>query len=80
MYALGATYSCDDYDGKNLTEAAAWYQKAADAGVADAMTALGNAYASGLGVKKNKEKAMEWYQKAAEAGERIAMNLLGYWQ
>ncbi len=62
-------------------EAVAWYQKAAEAGDAYSMFALGNAYAEGEGIDQDEEKALEWYCKAASAGTECArkhpMELIG---
>lgn len=49
-------------------EAAALYQKAADAGDAYAMWRLSNAYSQGDGVEYDEKKALEWLQKSAEKG------------
>ncbi|HIU33505.1 MAG TPA: sel1 repeat family protein, partial [Candidatus Pullichristensenella excrementigallinarum] len=49
--------------------AVSWYQKAADAGNATAMSNLGYCYENGYGVEQNYEMALEWYQKALNAGK-----------
>jgi TPR repeat protein len=51
---------------KNLSEAAAWFRRAADQGNAEAQYRLGIAYAQGLGVLKNSRIARAWYAKSDE--------------
>ena len=53
---------------KNYSQARAWFEKAAGAGVAMAMFNLGRLYNDGNGVQLNSEEARAWYQKAAAAG------------
>jgi TPR repeat protein len=61
---------------KDNGKAREWYQKAADAGNADAMSNLGDFYYYGWGVAKDYNKAREWYQKAADAGDKNAKQAL----
>ena len=56
-------------------EAAKWYgkaaysfQKAAEAGEANAQYFLGNMYQTGRGVTKNYTEAVKWFRRAAEQG------------
>ena len=51
---------------KNLSEAAAWFRRAAHQGNAEAQYRLGIAYAQGLGVLKNARIARAWYAKSDE--------------
>lgn len=60
------------------TEAFRAFQKAADQGSTDAMTALYRCYWGGKGVAKDHGKAMEWLTKAAEANNPYAQCLMGY--
>ena len=53
------------------------HTKAAEAGSARAMNAVGLCYDSGRGVPKDMAKAIEWYTKAAEKGYSSAMINLG---
>jgi TPR repeat protein len=46
-----------------------WYQKAAEAGNAAAMTNLGHLYEEGLGVAQDYTQARTWYEKAAVGGD-----------
>ena len=48
---------------QNYQQALAWYQKAANQGVAQAQNNLGAMYANGLGVAKNYQQAKAWWQK-----------------
>lgn len=58
-------------------KAAAWYLKAAGAGLAAAQIALGLLYYHGAGVLQDYEAAVSWYEKAANQGETKAQLLLG---
>lgn len=59
--------------------AAAWYQRAADAGVAMAQAKLGNCYFAGAGVARDFPAAQRWYRRAAEQGFADAQYVLGIW-
>ncbi len=61
---------------KDPAEAARWLEKAADAGVAQAMFLLGNAYRAGSGVPQDPAKALAWYQRAAERDHAAALQTL----
>ena len=61
-----------------------WTRKLAEAGEADAMIALGEAYQDGIGVEINMAEANRWYsrgieavRKAADGGDAFAMLTLG---
>ena len=58
-------------------EAAASYTAAAEAGSAEALSALGDCLYYGRGVRKNKTQARRMWKKAAQAGEVQAMIALG---
>jgi TPR repeat protein len=70
------------YDGRGVAQdygrAREWYEKAADAGNASAMTNLGWLYEKGMGVTQDYSKAREWYQKAADAGNADAKEALAH--
>jgi TPR repeat protein len=51
---------------QNYVEAAQWFTKAADEGLAEAQFKLGTMYENGRGVAKNTEVAAKWYKEAAE--------------
>ena len=57
---------------QDYIKAVEWYQKAAEQGVAQAQSNLGNRYYNGEGVKQDYHKAVEWYQKAAIQGDATA--------
>ena len=59
-------------------EAAEWYRKAADQGLAVAQNSLGWLYENGWGVSRDYAKAIEWYRKAADQGLAAAQNSLGW--
>jgi len=69
--------------GKDLKEAVAWYQKAAEQGNADAQLALGSLLVSGKGVPRDSIEASKWFLAAAEQGKPAAqvqiarMHLMG---
>ena len=49
-----------------------WYRKAAEQGLPEAQTALGDLYAKGIGVAADPEAARAWYEKAAAQGHAPA--------
>ena len=53
------------------------FQKAAEAGNANAMNELGSVYVNGQGVERNIERGVGWYEKAAQSGSTAAMENLG---
>ncbi len=55
-----------------------WYQKAAEHGNADGMSALAYYYLEGRYVPEDKEEAIYWYRKAAYAGSYEAQRYLMY--
>jgi uncharacterized protein len=61
---------------RDYVQARKWFQKAADAGDADAMYNLGVLYQNGQGVARDSARARYWIQKAAEAGNADAKNAL----
>jgi uncharacterized protein len=61
----------------NFPEAAKWYLKAAEQGVAEAQYNLGSFYENGEGVTMDKTNAVKWYRKAAEQGYDSAQSRLG---
>jgi TPR repeat protein len=73
---LGACY----YEGRGVSkdyyEAARWYRKAADQGIADVQVLLASMYASGRGVQKDRSEAIKWYRKAADQGHQMAKDKL----
>jgi localization factor PodJL len=59
-----------------LTEASAWFERAAGKGLAPAQFRLGGLYEKGMGVSKNVDTARRLYLAAAEAGNAKAMHNL----
>lgn len=58
-------------------QAAAWFQKAANQGHADAQLFLASMYRKGEWVKRNYQQALTWYRKAADQGDADAQLELG---
>ena len=71
MYAQGQGVPQDD------TEAAKWYRKAAEQGIAEVQYSLGQMYRRGQGVPQDNAEAVKWYRKAAEQGIAEAQYSLG---
>ena len=66
MYAKGRGVPQDD------AEAAKWYRRAADQGVARAQYNLGRTYDEGQGVPQDYVEAVKWYRRAADQGDADA--------
>lgn len=60
------------------SEAALWYRRAADQGLAAAEAKLGACYAAGSGVPQSDVQAVKWYRRAASHGDIQAAASLGY--
>ena len=61
---------------KDLSQAFAWYKKAADQGIAAAQLNVGRMLADGLGTSKNESQARTYLEKAASHGDnRASFNL-----
>jgi hypothetical protein len=58
-------------------EAARWYRRAADAGLAWAQYNLAHLLLDGNGLKRDAAAALQWYRRAAGQGHVRAMNLVG---
>lgn len=58
----------------DYSQAAEWYEKAAENGLDHAQNNLANMYAYGIGVTHNYEKAFYWYSQAAERLNQEAMS------
>ena len=59
-----------------MAEAAKWYRKAAEQGLAGAQYCLGACYNNGEGVEQDFEEAAKWFRKAAEQGDEYAKKAL----
>ncbi|MAS86973.1 MAG: hypothetical protein CMH30_03215 [Micavibrio sp.] len=78
QHDLAALYSAGENGvPQNFEKAAAWFEKAAMAGVANAAYNLGVLYHQGLGVTQSIETAMQWYSRAAELNHPEAQYNLG---
>ncbi len=62
---------------QDYTQAAHWYKKLAETGVANAQLTLGLMYAKGEGVKRDDLEAVRWLTQAAEQRMPMAQYLLG---
>ncbi|KAF8515581.1 hypothetical protein JB92DRAFT_2914551 [Gautieria morchelliformis] len=58
------------------TEAFLWSKKAAEAGLAKAMYALGYFYEVGIGTQPSMQDATQWYKRAADLGDKRAAQRL----
>ena len=67
--SVGALYDHGLGVDEDDTEAARWYQMAADQGLPLAMRNLAGMYAGGHGLPYDKDQAIYWYEKAAQAGD-----------
>lgn len=61
----------------DMAKAAADYRKAAEGGIAGAMTDLGRMLETGAGIPINPGEAIEWYKKGVALGNSDAMLALG---
>lgn len=75
-FEIATRYAEGSLVPKNLAEAAKWYTKAAEGGVAVAQYRLGSLYERGQGVPKDLTSAVNWYQRAADQGNVNAMHNL----
>lgn len=75
-FEIGARYAEARGVPANLTEAAKWYERAAQAGIATAAFRLGAMYEKGMGLKKDLDAARRYYQQAADRGFAKAMHNL----
>ena len=62
---------------QDYAQAAAWYRKAADQGIAQAQSSLGRMYANGQGVPQDDVEAVKWTRLAADHGRAVAQLNLG---
>jgi localization factor PodJL len=75
-FAIAVNYTEGAGSTPDLAEAAKYYAKAAEAGLAPAQYRLGSLYEKGRGVEKNLETARDWYRRAAEQGNAKASHNL----
>ena len=77
QYAMGVLYENGFGVAKDLSQAAAWYLKAAGQGNSDAQYNLGAMNEHGVGMPVNYVAAARWYLPAAEIGDIDALSNLG---
>lgn len=76
--AIGESIHRGSHGGKmNVEEAVQWWQRAAEAGNANAMASLGCALQSGSPVR-DFERAIVWLKRAADLGDHKGMLWLGF--
>ncbi|MEL0110203.1 MAG: tetratricopeptide repeat protein [Rickettsiales bacterium] len=75
-FMMGVMYEGGYGVDKDLVEAARWYLKAAEAGLASAQYNLGIFYQFGQGVRKSAAEAYTWHSRAARQGHASAQNNL----
>jgi len=75
-FLVGVKFTEGDGVPADLTEAAKWYQIAADQGLAPAQYRLASLYEKGRGVELDLDKARAWYEQSAQAGNSKAMHNL----
>ena len=66
-YQLGWFYSADDT--RRYTDAAVWFQKAAEGGKTAAQLELSDYYRAGKGVPEDWTESLKWLRRAADAGD-----------
>jgi TPR repeat protein len=71
-YLLGINVTEQSYE-----EAAQWYRKAADQGLANAQCKLGMMFSQGCGVAQSELEAARWFKMAAEQCDAEAQLNLG---
>lgn len=77
MLARGMAYANGTGVERDDAAAAAWFLKAADAGVPMAQFQIGVAYEKGIGVAADAKEAARWYMEAANRGNVKSMYNLG---
>lgn len=75
-FEVGARLAEGKGTPQNFKEAAKWYQRSADQGLAQAQYRLGTFYERGLGVKADRAQAETLYKRAADQGNVKAMHNL----
>ena len=63
---------------ENYEDAALWYKKAAEQGLAEAQNNLGVMYKDGQGVKQDFKEAARWFRLAAQQDNTLAQLNLGW--
>ncbi len=68
QFLLAQMYANGEGVAQDLQHAGAWYQKAADGGVAEAQYTLGVMFQFGSSGPIDRARAMQWYLKSADQG------------
>jgi localization factor PodJL len=76
MHNLGVLLSARGW-AQDYREAAGWFNRAAQAGLADSQYNLALLYERGLGVEQDLSRAYFWYSVAAKAGDKEATRQAG---
>jgi len=76
-FLVGTEYESGNHVPKDYAQAAVWFRKAADHGLADGQYSLGVSYSLGKGVPQSYEQAANWYQLAANQNHPEALLDLG---
>jgi len=74
---LGAAYLAGRGVQQDYSQAAFWYERAANAGDPLAQNEIGYLYQAGIGVARDPARAVQWYQRAADGGYLEAKVNLG---
>jgi localization factor PodJL len=69
MHNLALYYFRGEAGPRDLAQAAAWFRRAAEAGVADSQYNLGLLYEAGSGVARDPAEAYKWFSIAANGGD-----------
>jgi TPR repeat protein len=80
QHNLGVMYHNGEGVQQDFKQAAAWYRKAADQGMAEAQHSLATMYGQGKGVQQDFKQAALWLQKASEQGHTradLGLGILG---
>ncbi|MCW5697093.1 MAG: SEL1-like repeat protein [Bauldia sp.] len=77
LFEVASRYAEGRGVGRDLAEAAVWYERAGERGLAMAQFQLGSLHERGQGVAQDRDEAAAWYQIAAEQGNIQAMHNLG---
>jgi localization factor PodJL len=76
LFEIGNRFAQGRGVASDMAQAAQWYAKAAELGLAPAQYRLAALYEKGVGVERDIDAALTWYGKAAEQGNASAMHNL----
>jgi hypothetical protein len=78
QFALASAYDSGRGVKTNLTEAAKWYEAAAQQGNSEAQNSIGSLYLHGEGVPQDPPKACDWFAKSASQENMHGIGNLAY--